>query len=335
MSLGKTLSLTVICLVFCNNLQAGVFPYKYATVQLTVVDDQTGEPLPKAKVSVYYSDEYYFNHPNSDAAVTDDKGTATVKIAKGTSDWNITLKPAGYLLSHIQYSEKHAIPDKLKIQCIKLPKITLVVPNGYVGPINFQMPRKPKPGSMKALQREYDFHADAQGNVRIQSLETFLDFIHLEEALQTCYLTAFYEDGKQIPTASRDGSPDEATQKNSTIALRHVVYCPPGQFFVIGTDHDRQALNDSIITAIEKSHEKQKKNINPDRTFTVHDYNWERTFVGIGQAPNEAAEMRMGTSQHAVIHRVSPSGIERIGIDFTPDIHNYEWGKTNTETPSK
>ena len=219
MSLWKLFLITVVGLSCCTTLRAGIHPYKYKTVQVSLVDDETGEPVPKAKVDVSYSDDYYFYHPKPDSAVTNGKGIASVKIAVGTSDWHISLTGKGYFPSWISDFGQNEISDRTEFtsDLKKIPKATLVVPKGYVGPIMIDLPKIPPAGLKKVSHREYLFHADASGKVNVESIESRESLSDLEYALGRDYLTAIYDDGCQIPAES------SGSLKDTMNALRYVV----------------------------------------------------------------------------------------------------------------
>jgi hypothetical protein len=262
--------------------------FRYDDVQVTVVDKATGKPIPNAQVSASYSGDHYFGRPEPNSAVTDSKGVATVKIARGTNDCLfVMLKAKGYYDGKTGWSTEYGAP--ISCQLDQLPKIALTVPNGCAGPIKFNMPERPDNRQFDLSPHEYHLHADAAGNVAIEDVETLGDYYALEEAFATTFLTASYEDGSQIPLADGSGVTD------STPALRYVgAYFAPKnppdakprkvrdvletldtsklqEIYVIGTDEDRQATHDSMP---------DMDRIGVSFDFDVHDYNWGKTSAG-------------------------------------------------------
>jgi hypothetical protein len=264
--------------------------FRYGNVQVTVTDKATGEPIPNAQVKTDYSGEHYFGHPETDSAVTDSKGVAIVKIARGTNDYLcVSLKAMGYYVGKTGWSTELGAP--ISCQLGRLPKIVLTVPSGYAGPIRFNMPERPDNRQFELSPCEYQLHADASGNVAIEDTKTLGDYYALGEAFETSFLTASYDDGSQIPLADSNGVTD------STRALRRVgVYFPPKippdakprkvrdvldtldtstlqQIYVIGTAQDRQTQHDSMP---------DMDRISVDFDFDIHDYNWGKTSAGFG-----------------------------------------------------
>jgi hypothetical protein len=263
---------------------SGVFSVKSKDLQLTVLDEETGDPIPKATVSVSVN-THYFKPPPTIIALTDDKGIAKAQIAGGASEFNIGLQAKGYKKSTIYCSGTSAgLEFKLK----KLPKVILNVPNDYVGPIKFDLPQHQSGVHKIDPPKEYQFHANAQGEVDCDNLEHPAHFDGLNESLHTGSLTAFYEDGREIPLAGAEGV------KDSTIALRHV-----STYY-----HPRNPQEFSPL---------------PDRdVLSALDMNKPQEIYVIGTAQDEKALLD------------SLPGVERIGVDFDFDIHDYNWGKTKT-----
>jgi hypothetical protein len=294
MSLGKVILLTAYVLVFCGSLQAGIFPYKYATVQVIVVDIETGEPIPKTKVAISYPGDYYFNHPKPDSATTDDQGVASLKIAKGPSRWNVSLDSKGYIsteMMDIGPSEPEiSDQEKITLNLRKMPKVKVIVPSGYVGPLTIDLPKSPVTKVKSVSREEYVFHADVTGNIKFETSEFEENWTDLALVFGYSNFTAVYEDGREIPVA-RSGD-----VKDSTIAVRHVVQMTrfmkkqktpqnnllsdeePNsrvrEIYVLGTAKD--------LKEMLRSHPEFEENKEDDVDFDVHDFNWGATNAGFG-----------------------------------------------------
>jgi hypothetical protein len=214
------ISLLILNVLICSNeVHVGVFPFKYQNVPVTVVDEETGVPIANAKVEVYYENIYFFHRPEPDSTLVDSHGTATMMVAPGASDYWISYESRGYYGP--LRTRQSPFPSQLKVTLKKLPNIRLTVPNGYAGPIKFTLPKQPAGGVRDISRTEYDLHADADGNVAIEDVETVAIYDELVSALEKSFLTASYEDGRAIPVALSDEVND------STIALRHVAHMTP------------------------------------------------------------------------------------------------------------
>jgi hypothetical protein len=264
--------------------QAKVFAYKYRDVTVEVVDDETDQPLAKAKVEVTYEDTHRIIQPEPNSAESDGKGMATVKFALKTNDLNLSVDAKGYLSASGKCDSEISTPIHCRLK--KLPKITLNVPNGYVGPIRFNLPKRPDSSQKTIPHREYQLHADAAGDVKIEDVETEANYLALQKALQKSVLTAAYEADGKIPLANDEGV------KDSTIALRFVAFYyswkdpkdanqqsagkflekldtdKPQQIYVIGTAEDQRALLKSLPDA---------ERIGVDFDFDIHDCYWGKT----------------------------------------------------------
>jgi hypothetical protein len=203
-------------LIGSSDVQLGVFPFKYQNVPVTVVDEETGAPIANAKIEVYYDDVYLFNCPAPDSAAADAHGTATVIVASGAPDCWISYESRGYY-GPIR-TRQSPFPNRLEVTLKRLPSLWLTVPNGYTGPIKFNLPKQPVGGVRDISRNAYDLHADADGNVTIEGVETVAIYDELVDSLKKSFLTASYEDGREIPVALSDHIED------STIALRHVAH---------------------------------------------------------------------------------------------------------------
>jgi hypothetical protein len=213
---SKIALLIVNFLISSSEVRMGVLPFTYRPVKVTVVDEETGGPIANAKVAVYYEDVYLFNSPEPDSALVDSHGTATVIVAAGATDYWISYESRGY---YGPVRTRHSpFPSQMKVTLKRLPSISLTVPNGYTGPIKFNLPKQPAGGSRDISRNAYDLHADANGNVTIEDVETVAIYDELVDALKKSFVTASYEDGREIPVGRSDDV------KNSTIALRHVAH---------------------------------------------------------------------------------------------------------------
>jgi hypothetical protein len=272
MTVWKFAFVVVLGLCCATELQGGLFPYKYKTVQVTVVDDESGEPIQDVGVDVSYSDEHYLFQPKPDSASTDDAGKASIIIAIGTSDWEFSLHSKKYYESKTQFEDLHQTSYTIKLK--KIPKITLIVPNGYVGAIHFNQASSFVRKQLKGEYQEYILRANATGNINIENLN---DWKSLGQPLERSILIARYENGQPIPLE------DTKNIQDSTNALRYAgkwlqnlknidrIPCfdetnTPQIVYVIGTVNDQKAWRDS---------HKDWERLGFDFDFDIRDTNWK------------------------------------------------------------
>ena len=135
-------------------MHAGIFPYKYKTIHVTVVDGATGEPVSEAKVETIYHETHYFHQPKSSSATTDKNGAASVQVAEGTSDWAVHVKCRDY---YLQSEWSSSIPTEETVRLFRYPKITVTVPNNYVGPLKIELPLMHDLRQEDIRRKEYQF----------------------------------------------------------------------------------------------------------------------------------------------------------------------------------
>ena len=199
-----------------NDVHVRLFPFHYKTVHVTVTDAETKEPIRDAKVEISYPGDYYFYEPETTFANTDNKGTATLRVAQGTSHWRISLAGDGYFQAGPINSENAKISNQLTLQLIQIPKVTLIVPTGYVGPIKINLPKEASSSQEPIPHRDYVFRANANGDVKIEGIESSEKLSVLTDVLMRSKFSANYEDGKPIPVELSN------EVKDATIALRRI-----------------------------------------------------------------------------------------------------------------
>jgi hypothetical protein len=278
-----------------DTVHVQLFPFHYKTVQVTVSDAETKEPIRDAKIEISYPDDYYFHEPESNCATTNNKGMATLRVAQGISFWQISLAGNGYFLEGVINSENTKISSELTLKLIKIPKVILIVPNSYVGPIKINLPEEVIPSQKSVPHREYLLRADVTGQVNVEGVESSEKLSVLKDVFMRSEFSAHYEDGKPIPMEISAEVKDEAN------ALRRmgtdVLYAkdrltPEGakitdikawtmaasrdqEIYIVGNAADKEAFR--------KYHPEYGK-MEAEFDFEVHDYNWGKTSSGFGSA---------------------------------------------------
>ena len=277
MSRAKLIAASAFCVVCCGTVQAGLFPYKYHSLQVTVVDADTGEPVQDVTVSFSYQGTYYFHEPKPDSASTNSKGIATVRVANGVTDCQLSCRCKGYVDACI-LGAAAPMDSSITLHFERTPAVTVIVPNGYTGPIKFNMPSQrtiaqemrriessPEAGKAARL-REYVFRPDEKGEVDVKPSESTVSYV-----LQRGGLAARYEDGRPVPAA--------AETKAAETALRHVtpwfLSLETEQSGGDATDHTRQEI---YLIGSEKEKDKLYKSlpgaerIGVDFEFEIRDH---------------------------------------------------------------
>jgi hypothetical protein len=252
MSFGKIILTAAIGLAYCNTLQAGISPYKYRTMKVTVLDNDTKEPVPNAKVQVTYKDMHFFYQPKSDSAVTDSDGVASVQVAEGTRDWTLTAKAknAEFCVWPGNFPDEMATSKEETIYVGRFheSKITVIVPNGYVGPVKIELPIQPDLNLKPHPDQDFQFRANSEGYVDIDPTTYQVSYWDLLNTVTYHCFRAEYEDGRLISSETVDGVGDTA------VAMRYVTgsYSDQSkrgrQLYVIGTKKEC----DDLIKKVSK-----------------------------------------------------------------------------------
>jgi hypothetical protein len=141
--------------------------------------------------------------------------------------------------------------------------------------------------------QEYRLEIDAAGDAAIDGVKTLGDYWAVREALCTTFLTVRHQDGTPIPAGDDDAVTD------TTVALRRVGPC----FRPTAPDGKWPADFNKAISTLGDRHSL----LDEDRPLEI--------FI-------------IGTAQDQKTTHDSFDGIDRIGVDFDFDIHDYNWGKT-------
>jgi hypothetical protein len=199
-------------------LLVGVFPYlpgchqfwTISPVDVVVLDGETGQPVPSASVAVKYdgqSSAWFM--PPEEQRKTDGQGKAIIPVADfraGSIFWDVSADgyaderphadsgggervPGAFLPSDKadDSSGLHAVVRLLKGPA---PRITVVVPSGYRGPVWVEF--VDKQGWAKPGEREFAYPANARGYVEIPTISLFC-------SVSRENLFAQYADGTPIP----------------------------------------------------------------------------------------------------------------------------------------
>ena len=210
------------------------------TVQ--VVDAETRQPLPGARVSICYPNMLDFTAPSAVAASTDDQGSVCLRAAAyGTI--TVDADRDGYRQIErtdvVTAAFVAGLPRKpsgradctLELWAAPRPAVTLVVPTGYHGPVKvvFETDESARPG-----QRAFTYHVGPEGRVVVRG-PRFLG--HSWEDI-----VARYADGTPVPQPSSESPGTTAFRWVDSRDLNGSSTC----LYSIGTEADKRALWESV-----------------------------------------------------------------------------------------
>jgi hypothetical protein len=235
--INKAALTTAILLTICS---AGC-GRTYHPVNVAVYDAETDAPIAGAEVAVYYRGIYPFGFPKSDPAATDDRGAATIRIAAGeTVEWCASAE--GYMVDRGEPGEDVRV---FRLYKLPRPQVTIVVPNGYRGPLKIDMRLVPGRVQGKIGKRDFVFRASPSGYVDFDATPLLLATEHFH-SLESNFF-AVHEDGSPVPDDYRLG--------RFGVGLRWVADggLPRRwrRLYVIGTYADGQALHAKIMREID------------------------------------------------------------------------------------
>ena len=234
---GYRLPVALVCCTITVALAGcGLFrTYRPLTVQ--VIDGETRQPLAGAEVSVSYPNMLDFTAPIPRSGKTDETGTVAIPVAEYHST-QLSGALAGYYQLHpyrvstesVTREPMRQISPIIELWKSPAPKIEVIVPDGYRGPVKVVYETTP-PETYELGRRMFTFRADRSGCVTVSG-PAFLNGFLTD-------VTARHESGGVIPSPSAS-RPEE-------VAFRWVDcdQLPDGhqsQLFVVGTEADGKAL---------------------------------------------------------------------------------------------
>ena len=236
-------SLMVVMLTApCTFLPGCIAFPSYQPVDVLVLDAETGNPLSNATVSVTYArGVLVLTIPKEISVNTDMCGRATLRVTDyhGGVFWEITAQ--NYIALGFPVSYRH-IPEELEIATeehtdhkeviIRLyrqpkPTITVIVPEGYRGPLKLDLPPTSSFVQGAIGRREFTAEASQTGYVRIDATPLLLR-PHLKDFIVR------YADGTQIRTRSFDD--------DERVILRWIGIFGNRWLLMIGTRADKDML---------------------------------------------------------------------------------------------
>lgn len=191
----------------------GCSVHGYRIIPVNVVNAETGQSIPGAKVSIRYAVQA-INAPSLTQAVTDPGGTCAVRVADATPYWSVTAP--GFIpvdeggrtgpgrrvprtFASVGVGSKRAWVCRL--YALPRSEVILIVPDGNTGPI--RVTRVPvdqwvvaEPG-----QRRFEFHVSPSGDVVIQAP-------YILQAVHPSQFRARFRDGGDFPMVYRRAAVD-------------------------------------------------------------------------------------------------------------------------------
>jgi hypothetical protein len=232
---------------------------KPKTIYIVTLDAETDKAIPDADVSLNVLNTSVLNtaasNPPLHIKTLYTGATGGISLAPGTS-FIVNIDAKGYENFSGQFKKNREDNEVLQCRLKKLPKTTLTVPNGFIGPLSRAFSSRQTINA--PTKKEYEFHVNAKGEIED---DLFPDTNFLSKSLCDGVVLVRYEDGRIIPWVGTEGVTD------STIAIRPrnplmsngtypdgtiPKYGQPYIVFVIGTAQDLKEANDKKPNAEEQ-----------------------------------------------------------------------------------
>lgn len=243
--------LAASCLPGCISIAS----HSYETVDVRVLDAETNDPISNATVSITYGhgEEIVLNQPENVAVTTDGHGRAILEITEyidtGVVAWEVSAgayisRYAGDTFSgrvpdeFLKVGTDHDAPLEAEIQLYRAPRpsVTIVVPDGYRGPLKIE--HEPKPDWVQEAigRRNFEFSASDDGYVFVEASRLLARGVFGRAS-------ARYTDGTRIQRIYTFYEPE----KDNDIGLRAIGTFPRYRdLYVIGTKSDEDSLRAMI-----------------------------------------------------------------------------------------
>ena len=212
-------------------------------VDVVVLDAETGEPIPNAEVAAYYSvlgdHDPLWSMPLTtigSSQQTDENGKTSIGV---TNTAKIVGEAPNYLVPTVFYPQAASIAPNPEMKgrraTIRLyhepaPAITIVVPDGYQGPLLVERQPVDRWVGQEVGERQFTFRATDRGYVRIEATPLLLNF----DSVASRNLRVQYASGDFIRDDSRVSDEDVVVRQIGSFGLKDIQ--------VIGTKHDQEDL---------------------------------------------------------------------------------------------
>jgi hypothetical protein len=199
-------------------------------VRISVKDAESDVPLSTATVDIGYQTiriAPVWNFPKSQSAATNAEGLASLNVAEVKGQM-LSVEASGY--QPFKHYGGIWIGNNLDVRLYRLPppQITVVVPDGYRGPLKLDFRPSSRWVQGHAGQRSFTFNATNNGYVEIEASPLLLR-LHDAVATGDIGIKATFSSGQEIRRQYPSREPD-------AVALRHVHSFENRSLRVIGTE---------------------------------------------------------------------------------------------------
>ena len=219
----------------CLSLSGCIEFYTYHPVAVSVCDAETDAPITGAHVEVSYLYMMVLNAPQPTSALTDGKGCESGYGELRGAGLNAS---ANDYLPQDETEHDNPLPTKMAFRLYRLPepRVTIIVPNGYHGPLMIDLRPVSQWVQDNVGKREFTYRMASNGYVGIDATPLLLNLDTPKN------INAVFEDGTPIPC-------HESRVWPSATALRYVDgtgyksgTVHPRLLFVIGSEQEKEAM---------------------------------------------------------------------------------------------
>ena len=197
-----------LCVLALAVLLSGCVPiYTNQSYTVTVLDGDTGLPVPNTRVNMYYfRSEIDLNGPSDfPSGVTDARGQATLVGTTFEHYWGVEtgsnyLNRGGAISPNPAASTATSV--QLEIYRLPKPSLTLVIPDGFHGPVLINPDGPGETMSFTPGQRQFTFQVPPSGRALFKAPRVFIGSLgpnfgmHQIDNVAVRFVTV---DGREIP----------------------------------------------------------------------------------------------------------------------------------------
>lgn len=223
---------SLLCVGLCGFWNGCIAFYSHRSVEVSVHDAETNVPVAGAQVGVWYRYMMIANAPKPTSAVTDERGIAVVPATTFESqEWSASA--AGYLAGSRGSDPDHPKRMEFRLYRQPAPRLTIIVPDGYRGPLKID--RRPIPHWVQDQvgKREFTFRSSHTGYVAIAATPLLW-----RRSFSDLLTEVRYESGQRVPV--------DDYKSPSRVALRWITCLGARDLYVVGTEQDAKALHPII-----------------------------------------------------------------------------------------
>ena len=237
-----------IALLVLTQCSGCLVPYLSHTRTVTVLDAETGHPIPAAEVSVGYIHMFILNPPKNREAITDENGQCQIRVVCSSFLGILSCSRQGFWKGN---SSNVSLAASQKSSTLYLyqgepPELTIWLPDNYRGFVKLE--RVDSGLQAQPGRRKFAAEIESDGFVRVDSKQ-IADFDNFE------FEPVFrYKNGNQIPSSPL---------VNDKVGWKWILSNGKRSLYLVGTSVDEETIHPHIY----EYHDGDPRHISNDYEF--------------------------------------------------------------------